>query len=172
MSGHDSTKQLEDLFGDVELIKKISPKFSELNLDLQEISRQCKNPMFLAVLLFKLAEEREKTNKMLEDIHDKFDQIMFKMKTGEIGQSPQMGQSPQHRGIEAPSSILSEQDQMIMHMVQSNGKATAEEIKAELGYKGRNAASQRLNRLFKEGHLRKLQSGRKVLYLARNTPIP
>ena len=83
MSGHDSTKQLEDLFGDAELIKKISPKFSELSLDLQEINRQCKNPMFLAVLLFKLAEEREKTNKMLEDIHDKFDQIMFKMKTSE-----------------------------------------------------------------------------------------
>ena len=167
MPNHDSSKQLEDLFGDVELIKKISPKFSELSLDLQEINRQCKNPMFMAVLLFKLAEEREKTNKMLEDIHDKFDQIMFKMKTVEIGQTPL-----QQNRINMPSSVLSEQDQMIMHMVQTNGKATAEDIKAELGYKGRNAASQRLNRLFKEGHLRKLQSGRKVLYLARNTPIP
>ncbi len=167
MPNHDSSKQLEELFGDAELIKKISPKFSELNLDLQEISRHCKDPMFLAALLFKLAEEREKTNKMLEGIHDKFDQIMFKMKTAEMAQTP----LPQGK-TEMPSSVLSEQDQMIMHMVQTNGKTTAEDIKAELGYKGRNAASQRLNRLFKEGHLRKLQSGRKVLYLARNTPIP
>ncbi|MFA4855508.1 MAG: BlaI/MecI/CopY family transcriptional regulator [archaeon] len=165
MPDHDSFKQLEGLFGDAEELKKISPKFAELSLDLNEISRHCKEPMFLAVLLFKLAEEREKTNKLLAEIHDQFDQIMFKMKTTETAPLQQMG------ALE-PSSILSEQDQMIMHMVQSNGRATAEEIKAELGYKGKNAASQRLNRLFKEGHLRKLQSGRKVLYLARNIQIP
>jgi hypothetical protein len=166
MAGHDSIKGLEDLFESEEAIKKISPKFAELTLDLKEVSKHCKNPMFMAVLLFKLADEREKTNKMLDQIHDKFDQVMFRLKTTESGTETQQ------REQELPSSMLSEQDQMIMHMVQTNGKATAEEIKAELGYKGRNAASQRLNRLFKDGHLRKLQSGRKVFYLARNTPTP
>jgi len=165
MGSHDSIKQLEEMFGDQEAIKKISPKFSELSLDINEISKHCKNPMFLAVLLFKLAEEREKTNKLLAEIHDKFDTIMFRMKAPEINQT-------QQREIEEPSSMLSEQDQMIMHMVHTNGKATAAEVKAELGYKGQNAASQRLNRLFREGHLRKTQSGRKVFYLARNNPIP
>ena len=74
--------------------------------------------------------------------------------------------SLQQRESEEPSSILSEQDQMIMHMVHSNGKISADEIRTELGYKGKNAASQRLNRLFKEGHLRKMQSGRKWIRLA------
>ncbi len=166
MGSHDSIKQFEEMLGNQELAKKISPKFSELSLDLNEINKHCKDPMFIAVLLFKLAEEREKTNKLLEQIHDKFDTIMFRMKAPEIAQT-------QQRETEQPSSILlSEQDQMIMHMVHTNGRATAAEIKAELGYKGKNAASQRLNRLFREGHLRKTQSGRKVFYLARNKQLP
>ena len=164
MVGHDSIKQFEDIFANQEIAKKISPKFSELGFDVKEITKYSKNPVFLAMLLFKLAEEKEKTNKMLEQIYDKFDTIMFKMKTGQPDTLQQRA--------EEPSSIFSEQDQMIMHLVQANGKVTAEEIRTELGYKGKNAASQRLNRLFKEGHLRKLQSGRKVLYLARNTPTP
>ena len=128
MVGHDSFKQLEDMLGSDEAIKKISPKFSELSLDLNEISKHCKNPMFIAVLLFKLAEEREKTNKLLAEIHDKFDSIMFKMKAPQIT-------DVQQRESEQPSSILSEQDQMIMHMVHSNGKATAEEVRAGLGFR-------------------------------------
>jgi len=165
MVGLDSIKQFEEILGNEEMMKKVSPKLSELSLDIKEISKHADNPMFLAVLLFKLAEEREKTNKLLADIHDKFDQIMFKMKAPET-------MNLQQRESEQPGSILSEQDQMIMHMVHSNGKVTAEEVKAGLGYKGKNAASQRLNRLFKDGHLRKMQSGRKVFYLARNNQIP
>jgi len=165
MGSHDSIKQLEGILDNQEMLNKLSPKFSELSLDIREISKHCKDPMFLAVLLFKLAEEREKTNKLLAEIHDKFDTIMFRMKAPQAINLQQME-------LEQPSSILSEQDQMIMHMVHTNGRATAEEIRAELGYKGKNAASQRLNRLFKDGHLRKTQSGRKVFYLARNTPTP
>jgi len=165
MGDHDSIKQLEDLFSDQEAIKKISPKFAELNLDIAEITKHCNNPAFLAVLLFKLAEEREKTNKLLGQIDDKFDSIMFRMKSPETMNS-------QQRDLNESGPMFSEQDQMILHMVQTNGKTTAEEIKAELGYKGRNAASQRLNRLFKEGHLRKMQCGRKVLFLARNITTP
>jgi len=164
MGDRDSIKQLENLFGDQEIVKKISPKFAELSFDLAEINKHCKNPMFMAVLLFKLAEERERTNKLLEQIDDKFDKIMFSMKTG----AHPLTQS----GMDEPSSILSEQDQMIMHMVHSNGKVNASDIKTELGYKGKNAASQRLSRLFKEGRLRKIQSGRKVFYLAKGTPTP
>ena len=165
MPSHDSSKQLEGLFGNEDTIKKISPKFNELSLEFKEISKHCKDPMFMAALLFKLAEEREKTNKMLEQIFDKFDTIMFKMKTGNM--------EPLHqRELEQPSSILSEQDQIIMHLVQANGKVSADEVRTEFGYRRKNAASQRLSRLFKEGHLRKMQSGRKVFYLARNTPTP
>lgn len=164
MVGHDTIKGIEDLLENQEMIKKISPKFSELSMDIKEISKHCKDPMFIAVLLFKLAEERNRTNKLLEQIDEKFDKMMFNMKTGET--------NPLQQRETEPSSILSEQDQMIMHLAHTNGKVTAGNIKTELGYKGKNAASQRLNRLFKDGHLRKMQSGRKVFYLATGTPTP
>ncbi len=164
MGSHDSIKELSDILKDRELVKKISPKFEELSLEIQEVSKYGKNPVFLAMLLFKLAEEREKTNKLLEQIFDKYDEIMLRLKTE---QTPFAKESPAQTESEI-SSTLAEQDQIIMHLARTNGQITADIVKAELGYKGKNAASQRLNRLFKEGHLRKIQAGRKVLYLAKS----
>ena len=163
MVGHDSVKELSDILNDSELVKKISPRFSELSLDAQEISKYSENPVFLAMLLFKLAEERDKTNKMLEQIFDKFDAIMLKLKT-EQGSTARESMPT----AAETSPALAEQDQIIMHLAKANGQIGADLVKTELGYKGKNAASQRLNRLFKEGHLRKIQAGRKVLYLAKN----
>jgi predicted HTH transcriptional regulator len=166
MENHDSGKGVPNMFENPEMLKKISPKFSELSLDLQEVYKHSKDPAFIAVLLFKLAEEREKTNKILEDIADKYDQIMFKLKTERISETTPLTQTPQPHDLS--TQVLPEQDQMIVHLAQTRGHVSAEEVRAELGYKGSNAASQRLNKLFKDGHLRKVQSGRKVLYLARN----
>ncbi|MCX6799029.1 MAG: hypothetical protein NTW59_02970 [Candidatus Diapherotrites archaeon] len=167
MDAHDPVKQLSELFSSSEAIKRISPRFSELSLDIKEIAEYSKDPVFLAVLLFKLAEERDKTNKMLEQVVDKFDAIMLRLKTGE---TPAFEGRP--AAVEKTTAdVLPEQDRMILHLAQAQGRVTAAEIQSELGYKGKNAASQRLNRLFREGHLRKMQSGRNVLYLARNNLI-
>lgn len=170
MGGHDSIKELSDILGDKELVKKISPKFDELSLDIQEISKHSKNPLFLATLLFKLAEEREKTNKLLEQVFDKFDAIMLQLKTQQTplaqaaGQSSGRGKNPLNE-----NSMLPEQDQMIMHLAKKQGQVSAEDVRSELGYRGKNAASQRLSRLSRDGHLRKVQAGRKVFYLAKQT---
>ena len=67
----------------------------------------------------------------------------------------------------ASLEILPETDQRILDYVERHGMAEAKQIMEALKYKGKNAASQRLNKLFREGHLRKVRSGRKVLYLAR-----
>jgi predicted HTH transcriptional regulator len=167
MGSHEPVKDVGNVLEDSDIIKKISPKFNELSLDIQEIYKHGKDPMFVAMLLFKLAEEREKTNKILENIFDKYDEIMLKLKTQKMGNENSLTPTtPQPQN--SPTQILPEQDQMIMHLVGTRGQITAEEIRAELGYKGRNAASQRLNKLFKDGHLKKVQSGRKVLYLAGN----
>jgi len=172
MQKHDTIKELEEIMGNSEVFKKISPEYSELNMDIQEIMAQSKNPMFIAVLLFKLAQEREKTNQMLEKINEKFDQIMLRLKTQNM---PSQGMPMQmESGIEAqqaenpvPLKALPDQDQLIVHLAFEKGQISAEEVKKQLGYKGKNAASQRLNKLFKEGHLKKLQAGRKVVYMAR-----
>ena len=144
-----------------ELLEKISPEFQELSLDINEILEYGKNPMFVSVLLFKLTEERQKTNKLLESIADKYDKIMLEMKTQSSHQEPTLTSNQTSNKFE----VLSEQDQSILKIVELKGSTTAKEIQEKLNYKGLNAACQRLNSLFKAGYLKKISSGKKVLYL-------
>ncbi len=157
----DNISKLNELLKEAELIKKVSPKFEELSFDIREIMQFSDNPAFLAALMFKLAQEREQSNKQMQNILEKFDSIMLELKTKNTSLTSQQ-EVPNSKKIE----LLPEQDQLILQRAAENGQVTASDIKAALGYKGLNAASQRLNKLFKEGHLKKIQSGKKVYYLA------
>ena len=168
MEKHDTIKELSEVLKDTELLKRVSPKYSELTMDISEIIEHSKNPMFIAVLMFKLAQEREKTNDILTKINEKYDTIMLRLKTAPMQSepmhaaiAPELGENP------VPLKALPDQDQLIVHLAFEKGQVSAEDVKRELGYKGKNAASQRLNKLFKEGHLKKIQAGRKVVFLAR-----
>ncbi|PJA16997.1 MAG: hypothetical protein COX63_02955 [Candidatus Diapherotrites archaeon CG_4_10_14_0_2_um_filter_31_5] len=154
MNNHDMFKEL---LKSREAVKKLSPKFDELTMDIQDLFQQSKDPFFVAMLLFKLAQEREATNKILSDINDKYDNIMLELKTGKV---PEVKE-------ENSFILLAEQDKKIMDLVTKKNAVTASEIQTELNYKGVNAASQRLNKLFKEGYLKKAQSGKKVLYFIK-----
>lgn len=154
-----------DVFKDIErqkqLIDKISPKFNEMTTDVQEIMQHSKDPVLIATLLFKLAEEREKANKLLESINDKYDKIMFELKTKDMHKEVISDQR-------ARFEVLPEQDQIILEFLEKQGGGSARDIQAIMRYRGLNAASQRLNKLYKEGFLKKVQSGRQVLYLAKS----
>lgn len=149
---------------DAAIIGKLSPDFHELNLDLKDVMEYGQNPAFMAALMFKLAKEREKTNELLGKINEKFDSVMFELKTRSNQSFPSnsqvLGSNP-HK-----FEVLPEQDQLIMNLAEEKGNIDAKTVKESLGYKGLNAACQRLNKLFKDGHLKKVQSGKKVLYLA------
>lgn len=163
MKNHDTSTGIHDTVRQEELIKRINPKIENLSLDLGEIMELSKNPAFLSVLMFKLAQEREQTNKIMEQIGEKLDEINFHLRKDEVKRKKN-GVAEEKALIE----VLPEPDQMIINLVQENGSVEAKDVKAALGYKGTNAASQRLNKLYKEGYLRKVQSGRKVLYLAKS----
>lgn len=157
MNNHDVFKSV---MKEKELLEKISPKFQELS-ELDEIIAQAENPKVLAAMMFRLVQEKEKTNRLLEGINEKYDNIMFSLKT-----TPQ---TPIHNHTQTGKvEVLPEQDQLILKSIEERGSCTANDIKTMLNYKGLNAACQRLNRLFKEGYLNKAQSGRKVLYLAKS----
>ncbi|MBU2100832.1 winged helix-turn-helix domain-containing protein [Candidatus Micrarchaeota archaeon] len=151
MNNHDMFKEL---LKSREAVKKLDPKFDELTMDLHELFQQSKDPFFVSMLLFKLAQEREATNKILSEINDKYDKIMLELKTGGTVKVEE----------EKTFTLLADQDKKIMDLVTKKNAVTATEIQKELNYKGVNAASQRLNKLFKEGYLKKAQSGKKVLY--------
>jgi len=156
MGGYDSIKGA-DAKADA-VLEKISKSFTDSTLDIREIAKYSNDPMFLSALIFKLAEEREKTNKLLAEINEKFDRMFTDKEKKKYGK-PEVEK--------ASIEVLPETDQRILDYVESHGMAEAGQVMEVLNYKGKNAASQRLNKLFREGHLRKVRSGRKVLYLAR-----
>jgi predicted HTH transcriptional regulator len=158
MTDHDGIK---GVLNPQEYLERYSSKFNELTLDIQEIYSYSKDPFFVSALLFKLAEERKKTNELLSEMNKKYDEIMFFMKTKDMDKESALKQENQYQ-------LLCDADQRILQLVEAQGQVTAFDVMQVMGYKGQNAASQRLNKLFKDGHLRKLQSGRKVLYIIKS----
>jgi hypothetical protein len=145
-----NSKQTKDF-----LEQLLKEQYKDLELqDLLSLQENINNPMILSVLMFKLIDERKKTNKILEEISEKYDRLQFQLKN-----------KPQEEIKEY--NILSETDDQIITHIRKEGKTDAQTVKVLFGYKGTNAASQRLNKLVKEKYLQKIQSGRKVYFVVR-----
>lgn len=158
MNEHDS---FQEALKQKNLVDKLS-KSHEAD-DLEALLKDVESPKTIALLMFKVLQEREKTNAILNSINDKFDAIMLSLKTNQgIAQSHDILNSSNRY------EVLNEADQLILKSIEERGGCTAQDIKAMLNYKGLNAACQRLNKLYREGFLKKVQSGRKVLYLAKS----
>ena len=65
---------------------------------------------------------------------------------------------------EQTTHTLSERDGEVIDFVRKEGKVSADQLKEIFRYKGKNAASARLSKLFHEGILEKEYAGRKVYY--------
>ncbi len=168
MKNHDLKQSADRLKSDVEMVlKSISPEFAALSMDLGQILKVSDNPQVVSALLFKLIQERQETNKLLGQLNEKYDHLMLLWKTQETGFSPLNPPSVESKEVKKNLfEVLPEQDQMILNLVEQKGNVDAVAVKDALGYKGLNAACQRLNKLFKEGYLKKIQSGKKVVYLS------
>ncbi len=158
MNNHDIMK---DVLGEKERLEKLNAANSEE--ELNELFEQADNPKILAKLLYRVVKEKERTNKLLENLNEKYDRIMFALKTGASAE-----QTLDPTQVQNQFEILPEQDQLILKIIEERSQCTANDIKTMLNYKGLNAACQRLNKLFKEGYLKKIKSGKNVLYLAKS----
>ncbi len=151
MTNNDNTQDTKKMF----LEQLLGQQFKELGLsDLMDIQEKTKDPLVLSVLVFKLLEERKETNKILKDIQEKYDKLQFSLSQKE---------SQSNLDIK----MLSETDDKIISYIREKKRADAEEIKVAFGYKGTNAASQRLNSLVKDKYLQKITAGRKVYFIIR-----
>jgi carbon monoxide dehydrogenase subunit G len=160
MTNHDNLQyDAQKLLSDLNAVKRISPEFNNLSVDLQEVMKESNNPAFLAALLFKLTKEREETNKILARLDQKFTRIEELLLKNSFSSNTKF------------EEILSEPDQHIMQLIDGAGMVSAQDIQIRLAYKKSNAASQRLNKLVREGHLKSIRSGKKVLFM-RPTPTP
>ncbi len=140
------------------LDKLLKQDSKELGLsDLIQIQEKFKDPLILSVILHQLIEERKKTNGILKDLYEKYDTLQFALKQ----------KVESHDTNTDTINILPEIDDKIISFIRANQKVDAEKVKTEFKYKGSNAASQRLNRLVKEGYLKKIQAGRKVYFIVK-----
>ena len=123
---------------------------NEVRSDIEENIEKFSDPIILGEMLYKLLEERENTNRILKNILTKLESLETK-------------------NIDAPKEylpqvLLPEIDEQILSYVKEIGKATAEDVRGKFHYKGTNAASARLNRLFEQGLVNKKQVGKKVFF--------
>jgi len=161
MTDHDTLYDAQKLLNDFNAVKRISPDFNELSVDIQEVMKESNNPAFLAALLYKLTKEREETNKILASLEQKFAKIEELL----------LSKSPSSPNTNSRPNLLSEPDQHIMQLIDEMPLVSAQDVQLRLAYRNTNAASQRLSKLTREGHLVSVRQGKKVLFM-RPTPTP
>ena len=123
---------------------------NEIKSDLEENIGKFNDPVVLGELVFRLLEERENTNRILKN-------ILARLEAMETGMAKPKETEP----------LLPEIDEEIMGFVKEHGKATSEDVRNRFNYRGKNAASARLNRLCNIGLLDKKQVGKKVYFFPR-----
>jgi hypothetical protein len=117
----------------------------------------------LSALVKYMVEERERTNRALIGMTDKIRRLEGVL---DDMYAEQEVEPARQAGMENKEVPVSDLDSRIINFVQSQemAMACADQVKEFMRYKGRNAACARLNRLYKEGLLDRLQLGHKVYY--------
>ncbi len=140
---------------------------------VEQIFALSDRPEVLGLLVYKLVDERKKTNDLIADLNKKYEEIVKilvnreeqRVETPLKSEVPSV-QVPQKKDIE--SLFLADQDKAILRIAKEKSWVAAKEIQESLNYKGLNAASQRLNKLQKEGYLEKQRVGQQVAYVLNN----
>ncbi len=133
--------------------------------ELREDIAKFKDPLVLGALIYRSVRERESANMMLRTILarlDAMEQKIAKIESGTIAK-------PIHNAAVSDGAVMiPEVDREIVSFVQESGHVCADNVQTKFGYKGRNAASARLNRLCELNLLEKQQVGRKVYFRSKN----
>jgi hypothetical protein len=118
----------------------------------------------LLMIVRLVMDENKKNTMILKGISDGLARLEHEM--GEAGLYEQDDQSAFTPVEDKTSRVqpVSGLDAKILQIVQLKNIACADDVKQELGYKGRNAASARLNKLYQQGLLERYQLGHKVYY--------
>lgn len=125
----------------------------EIKSDLEANMEKFRDPVVLGEIMYRLLEERENTNRLLKNILQKLEALEAR------------GVSTKEVREETP--LLPKIDEDILAFVKETGQVTAEEVRKRFKYKGKNAASSRLNRLSKQSLLSKKQVGKKVFFFPK-----
>ena len=136
---------------------------SPLENDIQKL----RDPVVLAAIMHTAATERESTNRLLKTLIEKLD-AKFSEVDARLARIEQQSAAPMAAAGQE-EVLLPSVDEEILKFVREKRHASAEEVRKRFGYKGRNAASARLSRMYDMGLLDKKQVGRAVLYCAKQS---
>jgi hypothetical protein len=133
-------------------------EFKNLVGEVAEATQQIQDPVAIGMMLYQIAEERKSTNLIVKELNAKIDGLMSKI--SQLEEAKAQPQVPQ-------SSGLSDRDLEVLEYVKKGGRICADTLREKFNYKGKNAASARLSKLFHEGMLEKEYAGRTVYYKIR-----
>jgi hypothetical protein len=152
-------KDLQNIKGKVDEIR--SDKMHQL---LEEKSKDDTTSSHMLTILKMVIDQDKKNNMILKALFDKLEHLEAELAGEELYEQddPTSFNSP----IDGPSRVIpvSGLDAKILQIIQVKELACADHIMKEMGYKGRNAASARLNKLYRQGLLERHQLGHRVYY--------
>jgi hypothetical protein len=146
-------------------ISQLANKNTDLKEILQEKAKADETGSNLFTLLKYLMDENKKTTMVLKELSDKVGRIDSNFNDAENFVQEDPDQVLQENKLAKYQPIhISGLDAKIMQIIQMRGLTTADDLKKQMNYKGRNAASARINKLYKQGLLERYQLGHKVYY--------
>lgn len=157
-------KELLDIKKHLKELSEVSGKSREIDGEVDKNNETSSN---LLTLLNYMINENKKTTMLLKNIAEGLYKIEAEL-NAPIEETETEGQyaPPTIENKAVKETPLSEADTKIVQAVQlsPHSMACAEDIRKKMSYKGKNAASARLNRLYKSGILERYQLGKKVYY--------
>ncbi|MFH1054818.1 MAG: hypothetical protein V1744_01855 [Candidatus Altiarchaeota archaeon] len=130
-------------------------EFKEQAGNVIQAINEINDPVAIGVMLYSLVEERKSSNLIFRNLNAKIDSLISKIEQFEKRETTPHA---------AQTAGLSERDVEVLEYVKKEGRVCADKLKDKFKYKGKNAASARLSKLFHEGILEKEYAGRKVYY--------
>jgi len=157
LTGHDSMKNTQPNFGE---------EFEELTEGIAEVAYELDDGLKIGKMLYAIAEEKKSNNLVVREINSKFDQMINKLdRVATLLESMQLNQGAVMDEAEEEEFLgISDRDEEILDFVKSHKRVNADDVQNHFKYRGRNAASARLNKLFRDELLEKVYAGRNVYY--------
>ncbi len=143
-------------------ISQLASKNVDIREVVQEKAKSDETGSNLITLLKYMMDENKKTTMILKGMSETLGRLDANLNAEyfeQVDQEPY----PQENKL-AKVQPISGLDAQIMQIIQIRGLTSADDIKRQMNYRGRNAASARLNRLYRAGLLERYQLGHKVYY--------
>jgi sugar-specific transcriptional regulator TrmB len=146
-------------------LERLKKKENEMNSILSSKDTAEKMSSNLLTLFKIMMDENKATRLLIQQTYEKISKLEEDMVVDENTKTNFYNDTD---NIEKQNRIreiaISELDKKIIQYIQVKGMASASDIQKIMNYKGKNAASARLIKLYKEGILERYQLGHKVFY--------